>query len=273
MCRQDFWMIIGIFSVMPLKQKVYVITRLHSVVFNRNLESWTLLFQFSFISISYTSQRISCISSRQIESEPRDQLSLHFWTMTDKITAKIQLFIVIPHGCIRTLSLCRSSTIESIAETLHGTNVWFVYNGELLNPKCTLEFYGIKTNDALVAVRSNEHNDMNHHWMRMTRDSETFLNSLRFCANQESRDNARRLHDLRTMRLETRPKAYRRHISKWAQIDAPHISAVPTILGEPAVEVACDPLPQCWWIFLCVEDIMASSTFWKKGYWHCVSNF
>jgi hypothetical protein len=117
-----------------------------------------------------------------------------------------------------------------------------VFNAQILDPQGTLEFYGIKNNDAIVFVPVNVENQ----WMRLTREVDAFSDTIHFAISKDSRADFLRLKDLHAIQLESRPRALRKFMANCIQANTRDVIRFATIIGEIPSELSCDPLPVCW---------------------------
>jgi hypothetical protein len=157
----------------------------------------------------------------------------------------ICITIIAPRVGVRRCRVSASSTVCSLSKQccLPGESD-FIFNGELLEGRHTLGFYGIQNDDALVAVPVNGPPLAASHWMRATRDYDGFLEAIHFSMNDESRLAFLRLKDLRAKRLECRPRAFRK-FGAW-HTDASDARKGQTIVAETPSVLPCSPLPVCW---------------------------
>jgi hypothetical protein len=165
--------------------------------------------------------------------------------MAAAIDGPISLNIIIPRHRLRVISLLRSSSIALLKELL--PNLDLIFNGQLLNEKCTLEFYNLQPNDLIVALPANPGAGQMERWMRITRDSDTFGDAVRSLLNQKSRTECLRLQDLRAARTELRPRLYRRLCD--AERNAPGLltsRTSATVIPDQRPNASTEPLPACW---------------------------
>jgi hypothetical protein len=138
-------------------------------------------------------------------------------------------------------------TIGALAAHCCPTESEFIFEGELLDRRRTLDCYNIKNNDAVVAIPVNRSDTVANHWMRVTRDSDSFMESIQFAIHHESHTNFLRLKDLRAQKLEFRPRAFRKMMVSRVQGCPPDQKRrLTTIVGCTPPEVPCTPLPVCW---------------------------
>jgi hypothetical protein len=170
---------------------------------------------------------------------------LSSFRVPSSIDEPISVNVLIPRNRVRVFSLLRSSNIALLKTAL--PNMDFIFNGQLLEDNCTLDFYNIQPNDSIVALPSNPGTGQVERWMRITRDADAFSDCVRSLVSKKSRSESLRLHDLRAMRIESRPRVYRRLCE--AERNAPMLSSgktCPTVVPGREKEVSTAPLPMCW---------------------------
>jgi hypothetical protein len=74
--------------------------------------------------------------------------------VTDVIEEPISLNILIPGYRVQAISVLRSSSIQCVKRHLPNTEL--IFNGQILNNKCTLDFYHIQPNDSIVALSADQ---------------------------------------------------------------------------------------------------------------------
>jgi hypothetical protein len=137
-------------------------------------------------------------------------------------------------------------TIGDLARKCHISGTRLIFNGEFLNPDFTLEFYNLQNNDAIVAIPPAEQDGTIAHWMRVTRDSESFMESIQFAMTKESKMGFLRLRDLKAARIEFRPRVFRRLLTNQKPIETGHSLLFPTVIEDAPTEISSSPLPVCW---------------------------
>jgi hypothetical protein len=66
---------------------------------------------------------------------------------------------------------------------------------------------------------------------------------------QTSRRETQRIQDIRAMRLECRPRQYRRFMASFLpsiDVNSSSKKEKPTIISDPPMDLSCDPLPACY---------------------------
>jgi hypothetical protein len=157
----------------------------------------------------------------------------------------ITINILIPRYRLRFISVFRSSTIGLLKKFFKDAQL--IFNGQMLDDHHTIEFYGIQPNDSIVAIPTAPEEDQTAHWMKITRDADAFEDAVHALSIRTSRREAFRLNDLRALRLESYPRAFRRVCREWpssgisatAEKTSTKIPLKSSIIQE-------EPLPVCW---------------------------
>jgi hypothetical protein len=164
----------------------------------------------------------------------------------DPPASSIQLNVVVPQCCVTPVVVAETALIGSIDSRFPGRS--FVYNGELLQNHRTFASYGIHSSDSIVALASDGSKGAFNRWATMTRDSETFDEMVRSVMDRQLRIENLRIQDIRTLRLESRPRTYSRFLQTFVQQDAAksNQNRVPTVIPDPAEALRDHPLPVLW---------------------------
>jgi hypothetical protein len=154
----------------------------------------------------------------------------------------IPINILIPGYRLRTISVFPSTSIASLKLSLPHSDL--IFNGQILNDAHTIAFYQIQPHASLVAVPDGGEAAK---WMKITLDSDTFDDSIRSVVNRSTRNESLRLQDLRSVRIETRTRSFRKFCWGWRKRDlgAKRETGTTRIPGE-AEAVSETPLPVCW---------------------------
>jgi hypothetical protein len=143
-----------------------------------------------------------------------------------------------------------------VAHLVNKEKVSFVFKGQVMNQRITFGEYGVGNQDSIIMINemnseSSAGSTMRERWARLTTADDEFNEMVKLAASLSSRSEFLRLRDLNRLRLETNPRKYRRIVSNLASdgVDrvSGHRSREQTVVPGPAVEPACDPLPQVWW--------------------------
>jgi hypothetical protein len=153
----------------------------------------------------------------------------------------ISINILIPRIGIRVVKVQRSDSVSILQSYLRIPQIGFIFNGQLLNSECAFELYNVQNHDSLVAVDS-ERERAAQRWIKLTDESDDFSNSVQCAINPKCRGEFLRLRDVHRMRLEAKPKTFRR-ITRMIDRDVFENRSGETTVPEPSAEISSDPLP------------------------------
>jgi hypothetical protein len=157
----------------------------------------------------------------------------------------ISINILIPRYRLKIFSVLPSTSIAELKTALPKAEL--IFNGQILNDAHTIAFYNIQQNASLVAIPTQAQPNDAAKWMKLTLDSDMFDDSIRSLLNHSSRKETLRLQDLRALKLESRPRSFRRMCCDWKHYDFhsrtdPMRTVIPSISNEPSEGA----LPVCW---------------------------
>jgi hypothetical protein len=160
--------------------------------------------------------------------------------------SSIMLNVVVPCLGIRVISIVPSERVASLHAHFPRQRPEFIFRGQLLNPHETLSFYNIRDNDSLVLISQAAPSAFSKEkWMSATRESDEFDVSVRTAMNRDCRTELLRLRDLQLLRMECRPRTFRKVSNSVKQMHRCLHDGHKTVLpGEPTMR--CDPLPFFW---------------------------
>jgi hypothetical protein len=159
----------------------------------------------------------------------------------------LHLNVVLPHICVTPVSLSGQSLVRIIQDRFPGRI--FIYRGQVLDVNRPFSFYGMQPKDSVVAIASDSERTRLEQWLSTTSDFDTFGDMIHSLMEQTSRRETQRIQDIRAMRLECRPRQYRRFMASFLpSIDVSSSSkkGKPTIIPDAPLDLSCDPLPPCY---------------------------
>jgi hypothetical protein len=159
----------------------------------------------------------------------------------------LRLNIVIPMCCVTSLAVSGSALVGSIRGRFPGR--CFIYKGEHLEENRAFSSYGMQSTEPIVAVACDWPRSVAQHWAEITRNSDGFYDTIRGVMNRATRLEALRMHDVRALRLETRPRHYRRYVNSSSPLKAADLSKLgqsATVIPRPAERPSIEPLPFAW---------------------------
>jgi hypothetical protein len=153
----------------------------------------------------------------------------------------ISINILIPRIGIRVVRVKRSDSVSVLRSYLLIPQIDFIFNGQLLDSECAFEFYNVQNHDSLVAV-DPEREKAAQRWIKLTDESDEFSNSIQCAIDPKCRGEFLRLRDVHTMRLEAKPKTFRR-MTRMIDRDVFENRSGETTVPDPPTGISRDPLP------------------------------
>ncbi|KAH0789377.1 hypothetical protein GPJ56_006711 [Histomonas meleagridis] len=166
----------------------------------------------------------------------------------NSIPKKFPLLVYFPGRCVIKVSIYPTSAIANLKRLAPYDSVAFLYNGQYLIETFSFEFYGIKPRDVLVIVQSNQSGDFSK-WLNLTRDTDTFSDRISSIINQKTSREAARIRDFQLIRMERKPRAFRKLCSaKMSRIgeSAKSQQSTTNISYERPTMPSTEALPSFW---------------------------
>jgi hypothetical protein len=169
-------------------------------------------------------------------------------TRPDKHTNDtLELNLVIPGQGIHIATVHPTSLVGDLLLLFQNPEVSLVWNGEILNPTASIESYQIPSRACLAAIPKHGDSVARCQWLSLTRDSESFSDSVRCIVNPDVTPEYHRLRDLWNRRLDLQPRRFARLCRQFGQGREPdRIPGPATIIGDSTPEPCVDPLPALW---------------------------
>jgi hypothetical protein len=162
--------------------------------------------------------------------------------------ARAELKVCSPQEPVRFLSVRLSSQVQSL-QSLWSSPKRFIFNGAELLETMTFNFYGIRDGDSIVAISVNNCHSLYglNYWLSLTRDSDSFNDSLRWMLDAKTNGEAARLRDLQMVRVERKSRLFRRISSAVVNEETCSGITAPLVIDyPPASEPSTEPLPVPW---------------------------
>jgi hypothetical protein len=125
----------------------------------------------------------------------------------------------------------------------------FIFNGFELLEGMTFEFYGIRDGDAIIALPVGERDSIccTSQWLSLTRDNESFNESMRWMLDSRTSGEAARLRDVHTMRVEGKARSFMKMCSPYlSQLHTPAIAHATITEYDVPSSPPTTPLPVLW---------------------------
>jgi hypothetical protein len=160
----------------------------------------------------------------------------------------VSLRIVVPPRCVRMVVASNAALVSALKRVLPNPDSALIFNGALLSDEQTLGFYRLQSNDSLVAIPRSSAPDAARRWVTLTRDLDSFADSLDTVLNPRLRRESMRLRDRVAWRAELRPHFHRRMQRQMRATEPrpPACAGAPTAVPERPAELATGALPVCW---------------------------
>ena len=166
----------------------------------------------------------------------------------NQVSKKFPLLIYFPGRCVIKVSVLPASTIADLKRLTPYESATFLYNGQLLLENLSFEFYGIKPRDVLVIIQSNQPSDSSR-WLSLTRDTDSFTDRISSIINQKTSREAARLRDFQLVRMERKPRTFRKlcfaKMSRIGETTQCHNTTTSISFETPDMP-STDPLPSFW---------------------------
>jgi hypothetical protein len=161
----------------------------------------------------------------------------------------ISVHIIVHWVCVKTVSTVPTANIASLKVLFPDCDTDFVFHGQLLNGKRTFDFYQLRSNDSIVAIPAKADPKITEPWITITRDDDTFSDSIRMLVNPKAKSESMRLRDLRATRLENRPRVFRKFCHEGLKLRPESEARSPDsqiVIPKEAKDISNESLPICW---------------------------
>jgi hypothetical protein len=170
---------------------------------------------------------------------------------------RVELKVCSPRQPVRLISARLSGQISALQSLWPSSPKRFIYNGVELADAMTFAFYGIRDGDSIIALPAG--GDSLHHtsqWIAPTRDADAFNDALHWMLDPATAAESARLRDIHLLKLEMRPRAFRKmNIADDEEKDPKAAADVATC--QPALAPTTRPLPVPW------NDTSEGINVWK----------
>jgi hypothetical protein len=161
------------------------------------------------------------------------------------------LYICFPDKCVRSVRVRGSDPCSALNAFVPGTPHCFIYKGELLNLNLPFSAYGVQESQTIVAIPQPPPESLLpsrfDYWKRITRDGDHFADFVQRLMSTSSRRESLRMRDVAIMRAESNPRRFKRMSQRFSdKLDALGSTQIPSVIGEPVVDLPTDPLPVLW---------------------------
>ena len=123
---------------------------------------------------------------------------------------KHPILVYVPGCCVARININLKSKISELRFFVPSqSSITFLFNGQILLENFSFEFYGIKPLDIVVIVQQSQQDDSTK-WISLTKDNDSFTDRISSIINQKTSREAARLRDFQLIRMERKPKTFRK---------------------------------------------------------------
>jgi hypothetical protein len=168
------------------------------------------------------------------------------WTPqgTDGADAQITVNVLMP-GARRKVTTVHPSSPVGVLKGI-APNTDLVFQGQILIDSQTFSFYGIQADDLLVALR-RPREIRSAGWKGFVPDEDFFGDATSHLTHRSAQAELLRLQDAHAIRMETRPRWFRR-LCRDMELNGrpPPSGKIATQIPREATAISSAPLPICW---------------------------
>ena len=165
----------------------------------------------------------------------------------------VSIKLCIPGRALRSVSIDKGSHVSDLLNYMPHGSYTFFYSGNLLTESMSLEFYGIKNQDCIVALNIGKERCSSPQklamWKRITKDQNEFNEKLKNIMNPSASLELTRLQDLRLCIQTNTNRTFYRKFLKFRQLnDFENRSQLPktSFKYSKPKEPQSEPLPAFW---------------------------
>jgi hypothetical protein len=162
----------------------------------------------------------------------------------------IEFYVCLPIVMIQKVKARPADQCGVIRKLFPGRDMAFVHQGERIDLNTSLQTYGVKNGDVVVAVDDSQSAiNRTDHWLNVTRSSDHFQDTVQGLMTRSTRQQLLTMRDLVWAKTEARPRRYRRAMANFQSFYAPQINnqqSNPSVIGEAPLEPSTAPLTFEW---------------------------
>lgn len=139
---------------------------------------------------------------------------------------RVELLICIPGRPIRFVSVKTNGKISDLQVLFPDSKKKFINNGIELVESKTFGFYHLQNGDYIIAI-SNEKDVLfqSNIWLNLTKDNDNFDEYMKLMVNPALSNEAARLKDLHYVKMERRPRTFRKMCTSFMMTEKANESA------------------------------------------------
>jgi hypothetical protein len=164
-------------------------------------------------------------------------------------SGSILIYAYFPGRCVVQIHVDPRSLVSELHHFFPAERLSFIAHGIHLGDAFTLDSYSIHDKDVIIALPIESPPSDVHKWCTATDDTEVFADQVGFLVGQGTSREVARLRDFQMIRLEKRPRSFRRFISAYRPGRQPCTPTSPICqltVGDRSVGPNADPLPVMW---------------------------
>lgn len=160
---------------------------------------------------------------------------------------KFRIIVIYPGKRISRIYVKEDSTPIVINNYFKDFDVNLLFNGAPLDGKLSFKFYGIKNDDIIVVIPKNANKKMlSGYWMSLSHDDASFREDVSNLINPKISQEAGKINELRLLKLESKPKAYRKFLREIHDDTLMPLHPMKTVVPDKSSTPSIEPLP-CFW--------------------------
>ena len=161
----------------------------------------------------------------------------------------IIIFLCVPSECIKQVKVYKKMKINQLQTIFPEKKKSFLFNGDLLEEKMTLEFYGIRNHSNIFVIPKTTNKSLiSEKWSHLTKNCDEYNENIRYAVIEETKNESARIRDLQLIKLENKSRQYNKlckNLISNIELDNndDNISSnIPNINQTPSIS----PLPAFW---------------------------
>ena len=171
-------------------------------------------------------------------------------------TETVLIFVYFPGQWILKASVLESASTKDLEQFMPEKEISFIYNGIILNSNLPFSFYGVKTHDIIICVRTKE---INAQWLSLT-NRELINQRVSEVVDPRVSYEMAKLRDYQMLRIDRKPKLFRKmcmQLNDEIETTAP---SIPLEIPSRSLKPSVSPLPSFWSSSLLLNTVELSSS-------------
>lgn len=162
----------------------------------------------------------------------------------DRASEEFSVFVFVPNKYTKRITVRKGDACGTLKNIFGHDNTTFLYKGQSLNFDSTFGDYNITNRDSIIALDSGCESTEISKWMSLSRDADDLNDALRKVMSQSSRGEFLRKMDMSSMRLELKPRAFRRLVTRCMnREESGKVTEHVTVMAPTPSTIRTEPLP------------------------------